>query len=51
MEIKIRVAKAKDAEELLHIYAPYVKNTAITFEYEIPSLEEFDEEQLGTGQF
>jgi phosphinothricin acetyltransferase len=31
----------KDAEKLLEIYAPYVIDTAITFEYEIPDLEEF----------
>lgn len=37
----IRVAKIEDAEELLAIYAPYVKNTAISFEYDVPSLEEF----------
>ncbi len=40
-EIKIRVAKVEDAEELVEIYAPYVKETAITFEYEVPSVEEF----------
>lgn len=40
-EIRIRTAKVQDAEELLKIYAPYVKNTAITFEYEIPSVNEF----------
>ena len=39
--ITIRVASEQDAEELLNIYAPYVKNTAITFEYEVPSIEEF----------
>ena len=33
----------KDAEELLQIYAPYVKETAISFEYEVPSVEEFAE--------
>ena len=37
----IRVATPDDAEEILAIYAPYVKNTVITFEYEVPSLEEF----------
>lgn len=37
----IRVAKIEDAGELLAIYAPYVKNTAISFEYDVPSLEEF----------
>lgn len=41
MEIKIRTAAAEDAEALLAIYAPYVADTAITFEYEIPSVEEF----------
>lgn len=39
--IWIRAADIQDAEALLHIYAPYVKNTAITFEYEVPSVEEF----------
>jgi len=38
---RIRVASIKDAEELLLIYAPYVTETAITFEYEVPSIEEF----------
>ncbi len=37
----IRMAKASDAEALLDIYAPYVLHTAITFEYEVPSVEEF----------
>ena len=41
-ELKIRIASAKDAAALLEIYAPYVKNTAITFEYEVPSLQEFE---------
>lgn len=40
-EIKIRLATENDAEKLLKIYAPYVENTAISFEYEVPSLEEF----------
>ena len=37
----IRTAVPEDAPGLLDIYAPYVKNTAVTFEYEVPSLEEF----------
>ena len=37
----IRVAKPEDAKGLLEIYAPYVEKTAITFEYEVPSEEEF----------
>lgn len=40
-EIKIRIAKAEDARVLLSIYAPYVEATAITFEYKVPSEDEF----------
>lgn len=36
-----RVARPEDAEALLAIYAPYVEETAITFEYEVPSVEAF----------
>ncbi len=39
--MEIRLAGAEDAEELLAIYAPYVKNTAITFEYDVPDVSEF----------
>lgn len=39
----VRIAGGEDAETLLAIYAPYVENTAITFEYEVPSIEEFRE--------
>lgn len=31
----------KDAGRLLEIYAPYVEKTAISFEYEVPTVEEF----------
>ncbi len=41
--IEIRTVTPEDAERLLEIYSYYVKNTAISFEYEIPSLEEFRE--------
>ena len=37
----IRLATERDANQLLEIYAPYVKNTAITFEYSVPSIQEF----------
>ncbi len=40
-EIIIRPAKLSDAERLLEIYAPYVLSTAITYEYDVPSVEEF----------
>ncbi len=39
--MQIRVATEEDAEELLQIYRPYVEETVITFEYEVPSAEEF----------
>lgn len=41
MNICFRDVVPADAAELLAIYAPYVENTAITFEYEVPSVEEF----------
>ncbi len=39
--ICIRMATEADAPALLAIYAPYVTDTGITFEYEVPSVEEF----------
>lgn len=42
MATVIRFAKIEDAKELLEIYAPYVTDTVITFEYEVPLLEEFE---------
>ena len=41
-EVKLRVATVSDAAELLKIYAPYVTDTAITFEYDVPTLEDFE---------
>ena len=41
--IVIRTATVNDAEQLLDIYAYYVENTAITFEYDVPTLEEFEQ--------
>ena len=40
-ELTFRVARPEDAEALLAIYAPYVEETAITFEYQVPSVEAF----------
>lgn len=40
--VTIRIASPADARELLKIYAPYVENTAITFEYDVPTPEEFE---------
>lgn len=46
----IRNATFEDAERILEIYDYYVKNTAITFEYNTPSLEEFKERMRKTMQ-
>lgn len=40
MSVNIRVAKKEDARAILDIYAPYVLSTNITFEYDVPSLED-----------
>lgn len=39
--MKIRVATAEDAESIQEIYAPYVEKTAITFEYDVPCIADF----------
>ena len=40
-KITIRTAVADDAGKLLEIYSYYVRNTAVTFEYEVPAEAEF----------
>ncbi len=40
---QIRMAKESDAQEILDIYAYYIKNTAVSFDYDIPTLKEFTE--------
>lgn len=40
-ELKIRIATPDDAAALLEIYKPYVERTTITFEYDVPTLEDF----------
>lgn len=42
MGVVMRSASAADAERILAIYAPYAKDTAITFEHDVPTLEEFE---------
>lgn len=39
--ITLRVVTPDDARELVAIYAPYVEETAISFEYEVPTVAEF----------
>ena len=43
MKIIIRTASPKDAGQIRDIYAYYVLYTAITYEYEVPALEEMRE--------
>ena len=40
---RIRLAVPDDAGGMLDIYAPFVRDTVVTFEYEVPSLEQFRE--------
>lgn len=36
-----RTATEKDIPKILEIYAPYIENTCVSFEYTVPSLDEF----------
>ena len=40
--ITLRVARPQAAPALLNIYAWYVENTTVTFEYDVPSVPEFE---------
>lgn len=37
----LRLAREEDARALLEVYAPYVENTTVSFEYQVPTEEEF----------
>lgn len=41
--LRTRLATTADAQRLLEIYAPYVLDTSITFEYEVPTVSEFED--------
>lgn len=43
MNIKIRPVKIADASDILAVYTPYITDTVITFETEVPTLEAFAE--------
>jgi phosphinothricin acetyltransferase len=45
--IKIRMATIDDAEKILAVYAPYILETGITFEYEVPTAQAFRERIRG----
>lgn len=38
---QLRIARPEDAARLVEIYAPYVLQTAVSFEYDVPSVAEF----------
>lgn len=40
-DISLRIATPEDAAALAEIYAPYVERTAVSFEYEAPTPDEF----------
>ena len=40
-ELKIRDAQLEDAARLVEIYAPYITETAVSFEYDVPTVDEF----------
>lgn len=47
----IRMAKKEDAKSLLEIYAPYVVESSVTFEYDVPSICEFENRIENTLSF
>ena len=48
--MRIRSATTEDAARLLAIYSYYVEKTAISFEYDVPSLAEFTNRIINTLQ-
>lgn len=46
----IRDAALDDAERLLEIYSFYVQHTAISFEYDVPTIDEFRERVRNTTE-
>lgn len=44
----VRDAKLEDAKRILEIYAYYVEHTAISFEYDVPTLSEFQNRMKNT---
>lgn len=42
-KVNFRFATVEDASKILEIYKYYIENTAITFEYDVPTFVEFEE--------
>ena len=49
-ETMIRIVSPEDAEQLLDIYAPYIRDTAVTFEYTVPSAEQIKQSNRHTPE-
>ena len=47
---KIRSALSSDASSILDIYAPYIANTSVSFETEVPSVEDFTQRIMGNQE-
>lgn len=47
MSYKIRQVQLSDAEQILKVYAPFITDTCISFEYVVPSVEEFTQRIAG----
>ena len=41
--VEVRLASKEDAAEILEIYAPYILNTTVSFETQLPSIEQFQQ--------
>lgn len=48
---KIRSALSSDASSILDIYAPYITNTAVSFETEVPAVEDFTQRIMRNQEF
>lgn len=46
--MEIRLATIDDASSIRKIYEPYVRNTAVSFEYDVPSIQEFENRIMQT---
>lgn len=48
MAVVVRDAELSDAPRILEIYSHYVEETAVSFEYAVPTPVEFEERMRGT---
>lgn len=50
-DLTIQFASPEDASAILEIYRPYVEETAVTFEYSVPSVSEFEQRIRETQKY